>query len=201
MPVEGPDRRFMSMITYLGGAFNVCGEKWYGSNVRNPEERRLPRSIHLVVLNDPLTGAPLAVMDGTLLSAMRTGAVVGLGAKYLAAKESRVAGIVGAGVISKTSLLALSVPLGNLKEVKVFDIVRSKAESFSGEMSQKLGINVHPVDTLEESVRGSDVIASAPSGIKKASYAAAWFKKGSFFAISSDAEVEDEIWFDCRGQN
>lgn len=43
MPVAGPDRRFMSMITYLGGKFNVCAAKWYGSNVENLS-RGLPRS-------------------------------------------------------------------------------------------------------------------------------------------------------------
>src|SRR4051812_34294168 len=51
MPVAGPDRRFMSMITYLGGRFNVCGDKWYGSNIAN-RDRGLPRSILMVTLND-----------------------------------------------------------------------------------------------------------------------------------------------------
>ena len=37
MPLDGPDRRFMAMIAYLGGRFNVCGEKWYGSNIINPQ--------------------------------------------------------------------------------------------------------------------------------------------------------------------
>ena len=35
MPLDGPDRRFMAMVAYLGGRFNVCGEKWYGSNIVN----------------------------------------------------------------------------------------------------------------------------------------------------------------------
>ena len=73
MPVAGPDRRFMAMISYLGGEFNVCGVKWYGSNLENPAKRGLPRSVLMVILNDPETGAPLAVMDGNLISAMRTG--------------------------------------------------------------------------------------------------------------------------------
>ena len=38
MPVKGPDRRFMALVAYLGGRFNVCGEKWYGSNIANGTE-------------------------------------------------------------------------------------------------------------------------------------------------------------------
>ncbi len=78
------DRRFIAMIGYLGGSFNICGVKWYGSNSANPQFGLLPRSMHILVINDVITGLPLAIMEGTLLSAMRTGAVPGVAAKYLA---------------------------------------------------------------------------------------------------------------------
>ena len=55
MPTAGPDRRFMAMISYLGGDYHLCGTKWYGSNAANPK-RGLPRSILLVIINDPDTG-------------------------------------------------------------------------------------------------------------------------------------------------
>ena len=77
MPVTGPDRRFMSMIGYLGGKYKICGEKWYGSNPANPA-RGLPRSILTTILNDADTGAPLTIMSGNQISAMRTGAVPGV---------------------------------------------------------------------------------------------------------------------------
>lgn len=66
MPVKGPDRRFMALVGYLGGRFHVCGEKWYGSNLAN-REKGLPRSILTTVLNDPDTGAPLAIMSANAL--------------------------------------------------------------------------------------------------------------------------------------
>ncbi len=50
MPVDGPDRRFMALASYLGGDFHVCGTKWYGSNIENPTHG-LPRSILLVIIN------------------------------------------------------------------------------------------------------------------------------------------------------
>jgi ornithine cyclodeaminase len=76
MPLEGPDRRYMAMPAYLGGRFNVCGTKWYGSNILN-RERGLPRSVLMVSLNDADTGAPLAIMSGNLLSAAETAGIAG----------------------------------------------------------------------------------------------------------------------------
>ena len=58
MPRNGPDRRFMAMVAYLGGRFNITGEKWYGSNKENLG-KGLPRSILMCMLNDPDTGRPL----------------------------------------------------------------------------------------------------------------------------------------------
>lgn len=194
MPVDAPDRRFLSLIAYLGGEFNVCCQKWYGSNIENPVKCNLPRSVLLMTLNDPVTAVPLAIMEGNLVSAMRTGAVVGLGAKYLAKRDAEVAGIIAAGVISRTCLMALTVGLKNLKEVKVFDVSQSKAEIFSEEMSKELNINVHPVDTLEEAVRNSDAISFAASGAKKPFLKTEWLKEGSFIALSSEAELSDDLW-------
>src|SRR5699024_7896493 len=77
MPTAGPDRRFMSLIAYLGGNFDVVGNKWYGSNINN-FKKGLPRSIHTFTLNDKDTGAPLSIMAGNLISSVRTGAVPGV---------------------------------------------------------------------------------------------------------------------------
>lgn len=105
MPKNGEDRRFMAMPAYLGGKFQMAGMKWYGSNIEN-KKQGLPRSILMMMLNDKDTGAPLALMSANLLSAYRTGAIPGVGAKYLARRDSKVAAIVGPGVMGKTALAA-----------------------------------------------------------------------------------------------
>jgi len=197
MPVEGPDRRFMSLVSYLGGDFHVCGTKWYGSNIENPA-RGLPRSILLVIINDPETAAPLAIMDGNLISAMRTGAVIGLGAKYLARKDAEVAGVIAAGVIGKTSLMALAAGMPNLKEVRVFDIDQQKAEAFSREMSEKLGLKVQAVDRLEAAVRECDAVSSAASRIKVPYLEPECFKPGAFLGLSSDARLAEGFWKEAK---
>lgn len=116
MPQNGPDRRFMSMPAYLGGRFHTAGVKWYGSNVEN-RGRGLPRSIHLVTLNDADTAAPLAHMSGNLLSAYRTGAIPGVAVKHLATPEAETFGIVGPGVIGRAVTEAALVARPSLRRV------------------------------------------------------------------------------------
>ncbi len=78
MPLAGPDRRFFSMVAYLGGRFDVCGNKWYGSNAEN-KNKGLPRSVLTFTLNDKDTGEPICFMSANLLSAARTGCSTGGG--------------------------------------------------------------------------------------------------------------------------
>ena len=168
MPVYGPARRFMALAGYLGGEFHIAGEKWYGSNIENPRLRNLPRSILMVVLNDPDTCLPLCIMDGTLESAMRTGAVIGLGAKYSCRPGADTAGLVGTGAINRSCLMALAVGMPNLKKVKVFDVNPERAQSFADSMGAELGLDIVPVDSLEAAVADSDAVSSATAGKKQA---------------------------------
>ncbi|QKM51225.1 Delta(1)-pyrroline-2-carboxylate reductase [Burkholderia glumae] len=118
MPKPTADRRFMAMPAYLGGRFRTAGMKWYGSNIEN-RDKGLPRSILTFVLNDADTAAPLAFMSANLLSAYRTGAIPGVGARHLARKDSRIVGIVGPGVMAKTTLMALIAACPMIDTVKI----------------------------------------------------------------------------------
>jgi ornithine cyclodeaminase len=187
----------MACVSYLGGDYHLCGTKWYGSNSDNLN-KSLPRSIHLIIINDPETGAPIAIMEGNLISAMRTGAVVGLGARYLASPEGQMAGIIAAGPISRTCLMALAVGLPQLKEVRVYDLDYKKALFFSKEMSQELDIDVHPVANLEEAVRDCDAVSTAASGKTIPKFDEHWFKDGAYLALSSNADLPNHLWLNSR---
>jgi len=195
MPVNGPDRRFMAMVTYLGGRFNVCCEKWYGSNVENPKSG-LPRSILTVMLNDAVTSEPLAIMSGNLISAMRTGSVPGVAAKYLARKDSKVCGIVGAGVISRSCLMAIAEGTPSLEEALIYDILPEKSLAFKEEMEKVTGLKVTPVDSLEECIRKADVISVATAGTKKADIPTEWLKEGALLTLTGTAELTDDCYLD-----
>ena len=75
--------RINAMPGYIGGDFNMAGIKWIGGAPKNPFLHGLPRGSAVIVLNDPETKLPIAIMDGTLISAIRTGAVTGVCAKYM----------------------------------------------------------------------------------------------------------------------
>jgi ornithine cyclodeaminase len=193
MPVTGPDRRFMALVAYLGGDFNVCCNKWYGSNYINPG-RGLPRSILMVTLNDVDTGEPLAVMSANLISAMRTGAVPAVGAKYLESKDAKVAAIIGGGVIGKATLLCLQHGMKNLSMVKIYDINKEKGQQFAKEMARELGIPAIATDSLEEAIRGSDFVNLATSGAVKPIIEDEWLKENVVISTQALAGISDELF-------
>jgi ornithine cyclodeaminase/alanine dehydrogenase-like protein (mu-crystallin family) len=195
MPVAGPDRRFMAMVSYLGGEFNVCAVKWYGSNIENPK-RGLPRSILLIVLNDPNTAEPLAVMSANLVSAMRTGAVPGVAAKYLARRDSSVLGIVGCGVINRATLKGFVAALPNAQEVVVYDIFSNKATEYCNQMTDELKgkkLTFRVASSIEEAISNSDVISVATAGPQDPVIKTKWLKEGSLLALSATANLEEEL--------
>jgi len=167
MPVDGPDRRFMAMPAYLGGKFDMAGMKWYGSNAAN-REKGLPRSILMLILNDKDTGAPLAFMSANILSAYRTGAVPGVGFKYFAKEDAQTIGIVGPGVMSKTALAAAFAVRPSLKTVKVKGRGKASLDKFIAYVKTEYpDVDVYAVDSIEEAVRGSDIVSvstSSPTG-------------------------------------
>jgi len=179
-----------AMPAYVGGEYDVFGIKWIAGFPKNPALYGLPRATGFFVLNDSWKGIPLAIMDCTLLSAMRTGAVTGVGAKYMARPDSESVAMIGAGVQARTQLEALKVALPGLKEARVFDINRETAEIYAAEMSEQLDMDVRAVDSAELAVRGADVVVTvtvADEPIVKD----AWMKPGSFFSAVGSYQEEE----------
>lgn len=193
MPLAGPDRRFMSLIAYLGGDFNVCCNKWYGSNIEN-RNKNLPRSIHTITLNDPVTGAPIAVMPGNIISAMRTGAVPGVATKYLANPEAKVLGAIGAGLINQSCIRAIVKAKPDIERVKIYDIDIEKGREISKKLEEKLGVNVEAVHSMKDSVENCDIITVATSGYQKPRIESEWIKKGCLVTITGAVELSDDVY-------
>lgn len=194
MPVSGPDRRYMAMPAYIGGRYNCCGVKWYGSNVTNPRERGLPRSILMMGLNDVVTGKPLAVMSANLLSAMRTGCVPGVAAKYLARKSAEALGVIGCGVISRACARGILVNMPNVQRMYLNDIVRESAEAFASELSKEFDIEIIITDNLKDAVSDADVISVAAAGPVPVVIDEEWLKPGCLFTATGHAELSEKCW-------
>lgn len=133
--------RINSMPGYVGGDYDMAGMKWIGSNPGNLE-RGLPRASAITILNDPDTKFPLAIMDGTVISNTRTGAIGGVAVKYLAKKDAKTLFIFGAGLIAEYMLEAAMVGCRTLEKILVCDLVKERTESFAKRMTERLGIPV-----------------------------------------------------------
>jgi ornithine cyclodeaminase len=199
MPTDGPDRRFMAMPAYLGGTFDMAGMKWYGSNVEN-KEKGLPRSILMLTLNDKDTGAPLAYMSANILSAFRTGAVPGVGVKYLAKEDAKVVGIIGPGVMGKTAFDAFMAVREGIKTVKIKGRSQKSIDSFITYIKEKYTTleDIIVVDSIEEAVKDADIVSLAPSSPTgdPSVYPyidEAWIKKGAVICCPAAGRFDDDF--------
>lgn len=203
MPLDGPDRRFMAMPAYLGGEYQVAGCKWYGSNVEN-KKLGLPRSILMFTLNDKDTGAPLAHMSANLLSAYRTGAIPGVGARYLAREEATTVGIVGPGPMNRTSLEAFMAVRPNIDTVKVSGRGQGSIDTFISWAKEKFPqiTTIEQVADMEAAVRDSDIVSIAvPSLMGSENYpyvADDWVKPGAFICCSAHLALEESLTLRAR---
>lgn len=200
MPKNGPDRRMMAMPAYLGGRFDISGNKWYGSNKDNCE-KGLPRSILTLMLNDKDTGAPVALMSANILSSMRTGAVPGVAAKHLAKKDAKVLGIIGPGVVNKSSASAMLTACPGIDTVKVCGRRRVTSENMIAYLKERYPNvkNYEIVDDFESAVRDSDIVTIATSGAAEDPYIKAeWIKPGAFFNLPASIKFDDEF---LQGKN
>ena len=191
-PPEEQGDHINIMPGYLGGRFDVVGLKSIASFPRNPYQHDLPRASALVILQDTEVGLPLAVMDGTLISAMRTGAASGVGARRLAREDATRVGLIGAGVQCRTQLMAVKVARPSIRAGLIFDIRRERAEAFVEEMNQRLEINLAVAASAEEVVRQAQVLVTATTTTRPI-VKHGWLAPGSFYAHVSCYECEYDV--------
>ena len=185
--------RVMAMPGYVGGDLDVVGMKWIPS-VPDNAARGLPRGIGVVLLSDRETGLPIAVLDGTVVSAMRTGAIGGIAARALANPGSSIATLLGAGVQARTQLMALERTLA-LEEVRVHDVVAGRAAEFC-ERERRAGFRLAPIDDPGEACAGSAVVVAAT--MADAPFVPPeWVQPGSVFISISSLDPTLELIAAC----
>jgi alanine dehydrogenase len=125
-------------------------------------EKGLPTIMGTILLADPDTGQMKAIMDGTYLTAVRTGASGGVAAKYLSREDSKTVGIIGCGVQARTQLEALT-KVRSIEKAKIFDLKEENMERFIKDMSF-LGIEIEKSDS--EGVHDADIVVAATASAK-----------------------------------
>ena len=161
-------------------SLSSAGVKWISGYPEN-QGKGLPYITGLLILNDPETGIPIAVMDATWITAKRTGAATAIAAKYLARKESSSVGILACGVQGRSNLEALSCVF-EIKKVKAFDIHLEVALRFADEMREVVGAEIEIVDNPKEAVVGLDLVVTSGPILKgpEPVIEAGWLAEGGF---------------------
>ena len=174
-----PDAFIHAMPAYIP-SLQSAGMKWVSGYPDN-QRRDLPYITGLLLLNDPETGIPIAIMDCTWITAKRTGAATAVAAKYLARPESATIGIVACGVQGRSNLEALSC-LFKITKVKAYDLYPEIAERYAREMSEALNLDVEPVKNLPEAVKGLDMVVTSGPILKnpKPLIERGWLARGAF---------------------
>jgi len=170
----------------------VTGLKIDPAGVGGGGERR---STRYIILSDPSTSTPLAIVDEHTSFGMRTSAGVCVAAKYLARRESRVVGIIGVGNIGQTSLLGLK-ELFQLEQVKVTSLREESRRKFADQMSAALGISVQAMNSYEEVCRGADIIMAGTPSTAPFIHCG-WLKDGVFIGLMGQNEATQEVFGAC----
>lgn len=190
-----PDAFIHAMPAYLP-AIEAAGIKWVAGFPENPG-RGLPYVTGLIVLNDPHVGLPLAVLDATWITAMRTGAATAVAARHLARRDAKTLAILGCGVQGRSNALALQVELPALELLRVYDARDENARRYADEMKTKLRLRIEPVPSAEAAVRDADVVVTAGPILKapRPVIAYDWLREGAFVCtLDFDSYVKGETW-------
>ena len=181
LPIPDHDGDFRAMPSRLDDS---AGIKWVNVHTQNRERFGLPTVMAVYVLNDPANAFPLAIMDGTSLTALRTGAAAAVASKYLAERSPKTIGFVGCGAQAYT--------LHGTHRV-VFDEFESLAydrnDATAAAFAERVGARVV---TLEEAA-GADILCTAtPSRVPIVK--ASWIRRGAHInAMGADAPGKQEL--------
>ncbi|HSC67372.1 MAG TPA: 2,3-diaminopropionate biosynthesis protein SbnB [Cellvibrio sp.] len=186
--------RIIAMPCYLGGNAPAAGIKWVGSREANGRKFGLPRASAVIVLNDVNTNYPIAILEGSLISGMRTAAVTAIAAKYLAKPHFKTLACIGCGPIARMQILTLIEQYPALEDVYLFDLHKEAAELFARQFRAYYShIHFHIMDTAKQAVIEGDVVVTCT--VTASPYIEFdWIKPGTFISNVSIMDVHKEVY-------
>ncbi|NHJ22004.1 MAG: ornithine cyclodeaminase family protein [Candidatus Lokiarchaeota archaeon] len=146
----------------IGGEMSALATKIVSVYKKNPELYNIPTVLAKIMVQDINTGDIVGIMDGSLITAMRTGAATGVSVKFLARKDSNTMSIYSAGVQARKQVSGVFYGLNQkLEKCKVYDLKKDTAESFKTEIEKELGIDVEIMSSGEDLLSNTDIIVAA----------------------------------------
>lgn len=171
---------------------NAAGMKWAGGFFNNAS-KGLPSIVALIILSDPQTGAPMAVMDGSFITYMRTGAVAVVAAKYIARKDAKKVALIGAGAVGWAALSGFPYAISTIEEVQVYDISPANVSGLINGMKHKNNLKITPAATVKEAVEDADIVITATAA-NEPLVSNDWLKKGvTAISLGTYQEFDEEF--------
>ncbi len=182
-----------TMPAYLE-RLDISAVKIVNVHPNNMKVKGLPTVMATILLVEPETGKPLAIMGGRKITAMRTGASGGIAAKYLAKKDSKVAAFIGCGVQARTQLAALLLVFPQLTKISMWDVQSVASQGFASEIKyRKLSIETNVAGDVESALEGADIVVTTTPSTKPL-IQNAWIPLGAHLnCIGADAPGKEEI--------
>ena len=178
--------------TAAGGEIPHFVMKVNGNFAENESRFGLPRIQGLIILCDARNGTPLAVMDSTEITAVRTAAATAVAARHLARKDASIVTIAGCGRQSRLQLRALA-RVRPLARVFACDTDRARAEAFAREMAALLRVDARVVDSLAEGSLASDIVVTCTPATQPILHPGD-VRPGTFIAaVGADSDTKQEI--------
>lgn len=160
----------------------IYGMKWVSVFPMNPHLKGLPNLSATILLSETETGFPLALLEGTMCSNLRTAAVSTVAAKYLAVREPEIIGMIGAGEQAKSHFLAMHTQFPSIRRCRVSSRTEATEQTFIRQM-RRFVPDVEFIgcqSDYKKAAEGSDIIVTAISGQEKL-LQADWIKHGAFY--------------------
>lgn len=184
--------RIIAMPGYVGGTDEMAGIKWIGSKHDNPTARGIPRASAVIVLNDPETHFPIAIMEGGEISGMRTAGVTVLACEYLARAGFRSVALVGCGFIGRLHALGLLESFPAIERLCLYDHNQRAARALAAELARD-GLAIAVCETAEEAVCRGEVVV--PCTVTAKPYIELdWLMPGAFVSNISIMDVKPDVY-------
>jgi 2,3-diaminopropionate biosynthesis protein SbnB len=186
--------RIIAMPAYIGGNEPISGLKWIGSKHDNPSVRGKERASGLVILNDPESNYPLAVMEASIISGMRTAAVSVIGARYLAKKGFQHVACMGCGIIAEMQLNSLLEQFPHITTIHLFDLNQDAAAKLATKLKERFTqLEIEIYEQAEKAVRRGEVVVTCT--VTDTPYIPfEWLQKGSFVSNISIMDVHKDVF-------
>ncbi|MGH3870664.1 MAG: 2,3-diaminopropionate biosynthesis protein SbnB [Pseudonocardiaceae bacterium] len=188
--------RIIAMPAHLADPA-ISGIKWIGSKHDNPSRAGLARASGVIVLNDPQTNYPIAILEAALISSWRTAVVTVLAAAELARKDFTDVAVIGCGVIGRTQIVALLQQFDRIGTVHVYDLDHAAAQRLAGDLTAAYPLVTGRVaGCAEDAVRAGDVVI--PCTVTDTPYIPfSWLKRGAFVSNVSIMDVHPDVFLNA----